>query len=118
MLLPSGRTRRPPEMTSEGRKGRPDSGPTTITDEPDRTAAQLRAATARAGVRRYRARRWARRHLVVDHADDQAVTPVWPAPCARWHPGPCDYWGSCSGANLTIHGRDTAAAVHPWRLTA
>lgn len=107
-------------MSPDSRKGRPDSGPTTITECVEGTADGPRVATVAArpsSLRRYRRRRWARRHL--DALDDgQAVISPWLAPCARCHPGPCDYWGACSGMNLTVYGRQAAGSVHPWKVSA
>lgn len=75
------------------------------------------AAEPAVGLRRHRARRWARRHLdvVVEHQADRHAPP---APCAGCHPGRHDYWGACSGMSLTVAGREALAAEHPWRATA
>lgn len=104
-------------MTPDSRKGRPDSGPTTITECSEGTADGPRVATVAALVdlRGYRSRRWARRHLDV-LGDDQAVTTT--AECARLHAGACDYWGRCSNMSSGMRGREVLGAMHPWRVSA
>lgn len=63
-----------------------------------------------------RSRRWARRQL--DTLEAPRPSRPGPAACPHWHPGPChdDYWGACSGMNLTLAGREALAALHPWRV--
>ncbi|WFE44279.1 hypothetical protein [Verrucosispora sp. WMMD1129] len=50
------------------------------------------------------------RHLAVDKPP--AVD------CAVRHDGEHDWWGPCTGLNLTVAEREAAGARHPWRLAA
>ncbi|MFD4206252.1 hypothetical protein ACFWRG_09700 [Micromonospora tulbaghiae] len=40
------------------------------------------------------------------------------APCGGVHPGPCDWWRTCTGMALAAAERDAVGAVHPGRAAA
>lgn len=59
---------------------------------------------------------------VITPADVLSLTIAPPlpdlAPCGGQHSGPCDWWSSCTGVNLTYAERDAGGVMHPWRVVA